>query len=131
LEKGEIMKVAISTDGQELGSRVSPIFGRCPYFLIVELDGEKIRDHEVVENTAMEKASGAGTEATQVVGEKDVDIVISGGIGPKAFQALKKWDIEPYEGEPGSVEDNITKFSKGDLKKIENPTRRMGAGSGG
>ncbi len=125
------MKIAVSTDGQKLGSRVSPIFGRCPYFLIVEVENEKIENYEVVENKAMEKSGGAGTAATQLIGDKNVDSVISGGVGPKAFLALKKWDIGVYEGEPGSVEENVNRFLRGELKKVESPTRPTGAGSGG
>lgn len=124
------MKIAVSTDGQNLGSRVSPVFGRCPYFVMVETDDHDIVDSEVVENTAINQSSGAGTAAAQLVGDEGVEALISGAVGPRAFSALKKWNITIYRGEPGSVEENVGKVLKGELEEVESPTGSSGMGMG-
>jgi len=35
------MKIAISSAGKNLESKVTEVFGRCPYFLVVEIDNKK------------------------------------------------------------------------------------------
>lgn len=125
------MKVAVSTDGRSLGSQVSPVFGRCPYFLIVDIVDGEIEDSDVLENSAMNQSSGAGTAASQLIGEEGADLVISGAVGPKAFSALRKWEIDVYEAEPGTVEENIERLLSEELKSIEEPSGPAGMGMGG
>lgn len=39
------MRIAISTDNDAgLDSVVSPHFGRCPYYLFIDLEGHQVRD---------------------------------------------------------------------------------------
>ncbi|KXA90086.1 hypothetical protein AKJ62_01105 [candidate division MSBL1 archaeon SCGC-AAA259D14] len=122
------MRIAVSADGQRLESQISPVFGRCPFFIVVETEDDEIVEREVLENSAMEQPSGAGTAAVQLVGDKDVDVVISGGIGPKAFSALKQWKIKAFKGEPGPVRYNLDKFLEGELEEVESATGSPGMG---
>lgn len=125
------MKVAVSTDGQDLKSQVSPVFGRCPYFTLVEVEDGEITGTKLLENTAMEQSSGAGTAAVQLIGEEGADCVISGAVGPKAFSALNKWEIEIFKAEPGTVKENVESLISGDLEEIESATGPAGMGMGG
>lgn len=124
------MKVAVCTDGQDLKSQVSPIFGRCPYFTLVEIEDDKITETKSLENSAMKQSSGAGTAAVQLIGEEDADCVISGAVGPKAFSALNKWGIDVFRAEPGTVEENVEKLISGELEETESATGPAGMGSG-
>jgi len=48
------MKIAISSIGQDdLSSELSPIFGRCPFFVIVEIENNEIKNHKRIENKAV------------------------------------------------------------------------------
>jgi len=48
------MKIAISSIGQnDLSSELSPIFGRCPFFVIVEIENNEIKNHKHIENKAV------------------------------------------------------------------------------
>lgn len=125
------MKIAVSTDGQRLGSQVSPVFGRCPYFTVAEIRDGEVVDSNALENSGMGQASGAGTAAVQLLGDEGVDVVISGAVGPKALSALKQWDIDIFKAEPGSVEENIDKFLSEELEKVKTPTGPAGMGIGG
>ncbi len=124
------MKIAIATDGRQLGSKVSPLFGRCPFFILLKIEDGEIIDQDSFENTAMDQSSGAGTAAVQLVGDKDIDTLITGAVGPKAFSALEKWEIDVYRAVPGSVQQNIDKFLADELEKIESPTGPSGMGRG-
>ncbi len=116
------MKVAVSSEGKDLDSKISPVFGRCQCFAFLEVEDGEILETKCLENSAASKSSGAGTAAAQLVGDEDTDVLISGAIGPKAFSALEQWDIEVYKGEPGTVRENVNKFIKDHLDKLESPT---------
>jgi len=46
------MKIAISSTGKGLDSEVDARFGRCPYFVIAEIENKKIKSVKSIENTA-------------------------------------------------------------------------------
>jgi predicted Fe-Mo cluster-binding NifX family protein len=50
--------------------------------------------------------------------EKDVKAVITKNIGPRAFEVLKQFNIEVYQGE-GEIKKAIEEFIQGKLKKFE------------
>lgn len=116
------MKVAVSAEGQSLDSQVSSVFGRCQCFIFVEVEEGKVVDSDSLENSAVARSSGAGTAAAQLIGDVEAEVLVSGAIGPKAFSALKQWNIEVYRGEPGTVRENIDKLSSGELNKVGSPT---------
>jgi len=127
------MKIAVSSTGQGLKSQTSPVFGRCPWFVIVETDGKKITGHKDVKNGAAMQAGGAGIMAAPTVGNEGVKAVISGAVGPNAFGVFQQVGIEAYAGTAGTVEENVMQFIEGKLAKINAPGimgRGMGGGSG-
>jgi predicted Fe-Mo cluster-binding NifX family protein len=112
------MKVAVSSTGKELDSNVSEVFGRCPYFIIAEIEGKKIQGFEAVENAVANQMGGAGISAAQTVAEKGVKAVITGNLGPRASDVLKQFNIEVYNGN-GLVKEALQKFMENRLKKIQ------------
>lgn len=116
------MKLALSSKGKNLNSRISSVFGRCQFFIIAEVEDGEILRSESLENSAASQPSGAGTAAAQMVGDEGVEALITNSIGPKAFSALKQWDIQVYEGKSGTVRENIDKLSSDELEELESPT---------
>ncbi len=112
------MKVAISSEGKDLNSNVSEMFGRCPYLLIVEIKEGKTKKIEAMENIGANQMGGAGISAAQRVAEKDVNAVITGNIGPKGLDVLKQFGIEVYNGD-GLVKEVLQNLIDGKLKKIQ------------
>jgi len=112
------MKIAVSSIGKDIESNVSDVFARCPYFIIVEIKDGKIDKTEIVENESVNQMGGAGISVAQLMAEKDVNTVITGNVGPRAFEVLKQFNIEIYRGE-GKVKESIEKFIEGKLEKIE------------
>ena len=106
------MKIAITSQGNGLDASVDPRFGRCAYFIVVDPDTEEI---EVVSNPAAEAAGGAGPRAAQTVADKGVEAVITGNVGPNAFQTLKAANIKVYQGAAGTVRETLVKFKDGKL----------------
>ena len=112
------MKIAISSKEKDLNGEVDSVFGRCPYFLIVEIENKKIQGFETIENTSAEQAGGAGISAAQTVAEKNVNAVITGNIGPRALDVLNQFNIKIYDGS-GSINEVLQKFIDGKLEIIQ------------
>ena len=120
------MKIAISSTGKTLDDEIDVRFGRCPYFVIIEIDEKekKIKNVKAIENTAAGQFGGAGITASQLVANEKVDAVITTNLGPRAFQVLSQLGIEIYQGQ-GKIKDVIQEFMEGKLKKIEQATGPM------
>jgi len=112
------MKIGISSNGKNLEDTVSEVFARCPYFIIAEIGNGKIKNFEAIKNEAGNRMGGAGIFAAQLMAEKDVEVVITKNIGPRALDVLEQFNIEVYQGE-GKVKEAIEKFIKEKLEKFE------------
>ncbi|MBS7653317.1 NifB/NifX family molybdenum-iron cluster-binding protein [Candidatus Bathyarchaeota archaeon] len=113
------MKICISADSGSLEANVDPRFGRCPYFLIVELED---MGFEAIGNPALAAAGGAGIQAAQVLKERGVEVVITGNVGPNAFQALSAAGIRVITGVYGTVREAIERYRRGELMEVGAPT---------
>jgi predicted Fe-Mo cluster-binding NifX family protein len=114
------MKIGICATGPNLDSQVSPVFGRAPYFLI--LDSET-KEFKAIINSALESGRGAGVGASQIITSQGVKVVICGNLGPNAFSVLKMSGIKIYSGIFGlTIKEAVNKYKKGDLKEAETPT---------
>ena len=113
------MKVAITTTGEDLSGPVEPHFGRCPRFIVVD---SETMDFEVVQNTAVSSAHGAGIAAAQLVASRGVKAVLTGNVGPNAYSALSSAGIKIVTGVSRTVGDAVKRFSSGELQSISGPT---------
>ncbi len=112
------MKIAVSSIGKNLESQISNVFGRCPYFIIAEIENKRIVKTKTIKNTSANQMGGAGISAAQIIAEEGVKVVITGNIGPKASSVLKQFDIEVYRGS-GLVKEVLQKFIEGKLERIQ------------
>ncbi len=124
------MKIAISSTGPDIEADIDMRFGRCPYFLVVEVDGGEIKNTDSFENTGAQQMGGAGISAAQFVADKGAKAIITGNVGPRAFQVFSQFGIEVYTAS-GKIKDAVEKFSKNELKKVEGATGPMFAGNPG
>ena len=122
------MKIAVSSLQDGLSSQIDPRFGRCQYFIIVDPETMKFK---VVSNAANISSHGAGIQAAQIVKDHGVSTVITGNIGPNAFQALSAAGIKLITGASGTVREVVEKYKKGELKATDTPTVGGHFGMGG
>lgn len=111
------MKIAVSSTDGNIEGNVSDIFGRCPYFIIAEIENQKIEKTEAIKNKSVDQMGGAGVSTAQLMAEKNVNVVITGNVGPRAADVLKQFDIEVYSGS-GAVKKVLQEFIDGKLKKM-------------
>ena len=122
------MKIAVSATSGNLDAQIDPRFGRCPYFVIVDPETMKF---ETVQNVSQSAPSGAGIQAAQIVANTGAEVVLTGNVGPNAFQALSSFGIKIITGVLGTVREAVEKFKSGQLKGTSAPTTPMGFGAGG
>ena len=107
------MKIAISSTGRDLNSNLDPRFGRAEYFIIVD---PETMDFEVVENSQnFNLPQGAGIQAGKTIADNQVDALITGHCGPKAFRVLQSAGVKIMTGASGKVADVIEQFKNGEL----------------
>jgi predicted Fe-Mo cluster-binding NifX family protein len=125
LIKEILMKVCVTSTGNSLASPVDPRFGRCGVFFIVDTE---TMECSALPNPAMSSGGGAGTKAARIVVEAGARAVLTGNIGPNAFEALSAAGIQVYTGLRGTVQDAIAAFKSGTLKPVAQPTVKAHAG---
>ena len=108
------MKLSITSTGKELDSNLDPRFGRAAYFIMVD---PKTMAFEVVENSQNLNLSwGAGIQASKTIVDNQVDVLITGHCGPKAFKVLQKAGVKLMTGAGGRVTDAVAQFITGKLE---------------
>ena len=112
------MKIAISSTGKSLENEIDTKFGRCPYFLIVEIENKEIKEVKAIENIAAGQRGGAGITSAEIVAKEKADAIITANLGPRAFSVFEQFEIKIYQGQ-GKVVDAIQKFIKGELTEIK------------
>ncbi len=122
------MKICISSSGKELNADIDPRFGRAMNFIIIDTD---TMDYEAIENPAMSAGGGAGTQASQLVISKGAQAVLTGNVGPNAFNALNSAGVKIYVGVSGNIKDAVEKFKKNELNPIDDASVGAHYGSGG
>ncbi|MBC7105920.1 MAG: NifB/NifX family molybdenum-iron cluster-binding protein [Firmicutes bacterium] len=121
------MKVAITATGPHLRAPVDPRFGRCRYLVIVDTGGGT---HEAVENPAVTGPGGAGVALVQELVRRGVGTVITGDVGPNAFQALRAAGIAVHTGASGTVAEALDAYRRGGLRAAEGATVPAHRGQG-
>ncbi len=107
---------------------MDPRFGRCPYFIIMDTE---TMEFQAIENQSAMASGGAGVQAAQATASLGVEAVITGNVGPKAFQTLSAAGIKIITGASGMVKDVVEKFKTGGLVETTAPTADSHAGMGG
>jgi len=119
------MKIGITSTGENLDANVDQRFGRCKYFLIVDAES---MEFEVLSNENAMASGGAGIQAAQTIANKGVGAVVTGNIGPNAFQTLSAAGMKIFTGVSGTIKESVEKYKKGELKETEAPS--VGSHSG-
>lgn len=122
------MKICITAMGDNLDANVDPRFGRCKYFLIIDTDSMNVNP---ISNESMMASGGAGIQAAQMVANEGAETVITGNIGPNAFQTLKAAGIKIITGANGKIKDVVERYNNGELKEIDSPSVGSHFGLGG
>jgi predicted Fe-Mo cluster-binding NifX family protein len=83
-----------------------------------------------ISNESLSASGGAGIKAAQTIAKTGADIVITGNIGPNAFQTLQAAGIKVITGANGYVKEVIKRYNNGEYKETNTPSVGSHFGSG-
>ncbi|NOZ96005.1 MAG: dinitrogenase iron-molybdenum cofactor biosynthesis protein [Acidobacteria bacterium] len=108
------MKVCVTAQGQGLDAPVDPRFGRAGAFVLVDTE---TMTAETLESSSADSNHGAGVNAGMTLARSGVRALLTGHVGPKAFDVLMAAGIDVHTGASGTVRDAVTAFLDGTLPK--------------
>ena len=111
------MKIAITSQGQDLNSQIDPRFGRAAYILIVDTVQNGVEVFDNSENVNAFK--GAGIQAAAMLSKKGVEVLLTGYCGPNAYKTLQAAGVKLVNDVSGKVQDSVDAFKEGKLSFAE------------
>ena len=112
------MNIAITSQGETLSSKIDPRLGRTKFFIVYDIEKDNFAAMNNDQN--LNAAQGAGIQAAQNIIGTGSEAVITGNCGPKAFRVLSAGEVKVFKAVEGTVEENIEKYKKGELKEMDN-----------
>lgn len=110
------MKIAFTTDGNQLSAVLETRFGRATAFLIYDTENKSI---EIIDNKQqLDSSQGAGIQAAKIVIDSGAGALVSGHCGPKAMRVLSTREIDVYVSEAMPLKEILDLFEQGKLVKI-------------
>ncbi|WP_446898588.1 NifB/NifX family molybdenum-iron cluster-binding protein [Clostridium sp. LBM24168] len=101
------MKIAVASEGKQISGH----FGHCGGFAIYEIGEDKSLKKDFVQNPGHKPGF-----LPVFLKDKDVNVIISGGMGKTAVQLFKDNKIEVVTGVQGLCDDAVQKYINGELK---------------
>jgi predicted Fe-Mo cluster-binding NifX family protein len=99
------MKIVVTAQEPGLDGPVDPRFGRAKCLVVFDAETGEHEMHDNEQN--LNAPQGAGIQAAQAVARLGAEAVLTGHVGPKAFQTLQSAEIAIYCGVSGSVRQAI------------------------
>ena len=111
-------RIAISAgEGNGLDSVVSPHFGRCPYFVLVDFEEGEVKTAHTVPNPYY-----GHHQPGQVPGfihSQQVDVMLTGGMGRRAIAFFEQYGIQAATGASGTVRHALEQYVGDQLQGAE------------
>lgn len=112
---GEQMRIAVaSDDGNGLDALISQHFGRCPYYTLVEVEAGEVKEVSVVDNPFY-GSHGEPGQVPRFIHSHGAQVIIAGGMGPRAIGFFNQFGIETVTGTSGKVSDALNSYLGGGL----------------
>ena len=109
------MRLCIPTETEDgKSAQVYGHFGSAPFFTIYDTAKGTV---EVIKNDNEHHSHGMCQPMSALTG-KDIDAVVTGGMGARAVMKLNEGGVKTYRAIPGTVADIAAQFSKGGLEEI-------------
>jgi predicted Fe-Mo cluster-binding NifX family protein len=105
-----------SEDNSGLKAEISMHFGGCPFFTLVDVDGNAILSAEVVENPYFNNHTPGAVP--QFINSQEANVVIAGGMGARAIDLFQGFGIEVATGVGGQVEQVLKAYLEGKVGGI-------------
>lgn len=102
-----LMRIAVAYDAD---GTVFQHFGKTEQFKVYTVEDKEIKKTEILSSDGLGHGALAG-----LLAEKQVDVLICGGMGPGAQMALAQADIQVCAGVSGDADEAVRKYLAGTL----------------
>ncbi len=117
------MKILIAAQGNNLDAKIDKRFGHSKFFIIFDTQA---MDYKSIPN-AVEGDAQVGLD---IVIQEGIEAIITGNIGPNAFQKLQDIGIPVYVVRGVTVKEALAKIAGGELQPIDEPTMKKSVHDG-
>jgi len=109
------MRIAFASE-DKLGTEgaVSAHFGRCPYYTLLEVEEGKVQSSKVVDNPY--HGNHVPGKVPEFIHYQGADVMIAGGMGPRAIEFFDGYGIEAVTGAFGKIQDVLDAYLRGELR---------------
>lgn len=108
------MRIAVSADNKNgLDSVVSPHFGRCPHFVLVDLEGQQVTGIQEMDNPYYDNHQPGQVPA--LIASLGANVMLTGGMGGRAIMFFQQYGIEGVTGAYGTARQSIEAYLGGRL----------------
>ena len=122
-KENKMGKIAVTSEGPTLEDNVDPRFGRAAGFIVID---PETMDFSYVDNgNSQTLAHGAGLQAADNMASAGVEMVLTGFVGPKAFQALNAAGIKVAQDLSNmTVKEAVDRYKEGRINLADQPNRQ-------
>ena len=111
-------KIALACeDNQGLDGQISQHSGRCPYYLLVEVEGSEIKKTDAVDNPYYDDHIPG--MVPKFINEQGANVMVAGGMGPRAIDMFSNFGIEVVTGAVGNTGNVLQAYLKGEISGVE------------
>lgn len=116
-------KIAVTCDGPDLDGPLDARFGRAAGFMII--NPETLEFTYLDNGSSQAMSQGAGIQAAENVAQSGAKAVLTGHVGPKAFQTLAAANIAVIQNlENLTVRQAVERFNEGDVETASQPNKQ-------
>jgi predicted Fe-Mo cluster-binding NifX family protein len=109
------IRIAISAnDNNGIESTVSGHFGRCPYFIIVEVEENAIQSVQAIDNPHY--ASHTPGQVPEFIKRQGAGVMLTGGMGHRAVGFFEQYGIEVATGAADTAQQAVQDYLAGKLR---------------
>ena len=109
------MRIAVSADNKQgLDSVVSPHFGRCPHYVLVDVNGHDVTGVQEVDSPFYGHHQPGQVPA--FIHSLGANVMLAGGMGGRAIMFFEQFGIEGVTGAYGTVRQSVERYLGGELK---------------
>ena len=111
-------RIAVSASEENgLDSVVSPHFGRCPYFVLVDLEEGEVKATRDVPNPYYSQHQPG--QVPGFIHSQQVDVMLTGGMGGRAITFFQQYGIQTATGASGTVRQALDQYVEHRLEEAE------------
>jgi predicted Fe-Mo cluster-binding NifX family protein len=101
-------------DNTGLTAQMSMHFGRCPYYTFVDVEGAEVIGVEVLENPYFTNHTPG--VVPHFINTQKANVMIAGGMGPRAIDMFQGFGIEVATGVGGEVGNVLNAYFEGKVQ---------------